>query len=415
MRILLISNLFPPEFIGGYELVAADVATRLQRDGHEVMVLTSLMIGETPEANWPFCVSRTLQCLKPTLDLVTTRDVQVRGNLANIGNMKVIANALRSFQPTVVFCFNLAGLGPYGVLKLLDALNINPVLYLGDNVFDNGFLDQTEWTSFLRFIDFPRVMSNVALLPVSNRVLKEVGDYLSLELAAKMMVPGWVDEAVPLQVSERALGTPESPIRYIFSSRIAPHKGTEIVLDAVSLLKQRGDRHFVVDLYGPGEVASLMQRVHFLGLQDIIRYRGVMPKETMLQLYGTYDALLFPTWEREPFGFVAAEAAYNGCIPIMTRTCGAAEWFLDGVNSIKIEREPDALAAAMQRFHLMSLDDRRKMEQQTKRAGQIMFGFSRWSRKICSVLEAAQQPSRTGEIANIMNALTLQFKLFFRM
>ena len=41
MRILLINNIFPPGFLGGYELGALDVARGLQKCGHEVLVLTS--------------------------------------------------------------------------------------------------------------------------------------------------------------------------------------------------------------------------------------------------------------------------------------------------------------------------------------------------------------------------------------
>lgn len=41
MKILFISNLYPPYYIGGYELACKDVAEELQRRGHEVYVLTS--------------------------------------------------------------------------------------------------------------------------------------------------------------------------------------------------------------------------------------------------------------------------------------------------------------------------------------------------------------------------------------
>src|SRR5881227_3358129 len=41
MRILLLSNLYPPHILGGAEVVAGDVATGLERLGHEVFVLTS--------------------------------------------------------------------------------------------------------------------------------------------------------------------------------------------------------------------------------------------------------------------------------------------------------------------------------------------------------------------------------------
>ena len=41
MKVLLLSNVFPPGFIGGYELGALEIANHLTTSGHEVNVLTS--------------------------------------------------------------------------------------------------------------------------------------------------------------------------------------------------------------------------------------------------------------------------------------------------------------------------------------------------------------------------------------
>ena len=41
VRILVISNLYLPYHIGGYELVCADVVDALRERGHELRVLTS--------------------------------------------------------------------------------------------------------------------------------------------------------------------------------------------------------------------------------------------------------------------------------------------------------------------------------------------------------------------------------------
>ena len=41
MRILIVSNLYPPHYEGGYEVRCAQVAEALTRAGHDVCVLTS--------------------------------------------------------------------------------------------------------------------------------------------------------------------------------------------------------------------------------------------------------------------------------------------------------------------------------------------------------------------------------------
>ena len=41
MKILIVSNLYPPHHQGGYELRCAQVTAYLQRQGHDVRVVTS--------------------------------------------------------------------------------------------------------------------------------------------------------------------------------------------------------------------------------------------------------------------------------------------------------------------------------------------------------------------------------------
>ena len=51
MRILVISNFYPPHHIGGYELGCRDVVGELRARGHDVRVLTSTYGVTGREAN----------------------------------------------------------------------------------------------------------------------------------------------------------------------------------------------------------------------------------------------------------------------------------------------------------------------------------------------------------------------------
>ena len=41
MKILIVTNLYPPHYLGGYEVYCTQVAEALQRAGYQVRVLTS--------------------------------------------------------------------------------------------------------------------------------------------------------------------------------------------------------------------------------------------------------------------------------------------------------------------------------------------------------------------------------------
>ena len=71
-------------------------------------------------------------------------------------------------------------------------------------------------------------------------------------------------------------------------------------------------------MFGEGETASSLQQIAAYSLGEHMRYCGRLPKEEVTRRFADYDALLFPTWEREAFGFVVSEAAAAGCIPVMT-------------------------------------------------------------------------------------------------
>ena len=60
----------------------------------------------------------------------------------------------------------------------------------------------------------------------------------------------------------------------------------------------------------------------------------------MLAALPNYDGLLFPTWEREPFGFVTLEAAANGVTPVITSGIGASEVLVNNVHALHTERSP---------------------------------------------------------------------------
>src|SRR5438552_16762715 len=51
MRILVVSNLYPPDVLGGYELLCAGAAERWARQGHHVTVLTRTGSGSGSAPN----------------------------------------------------------------------------------------------------------------------------------------------------------------------------------------------------------------------------------------------------------------------------------------------------------------------------------------------------------------------------
>jgi glycosyltransferase involved in cell wall biosynthesis len=196
---------------------------------------------------------------------------------------------------------------------------------------------------------------------------------------------------------------------------VAPHKGVDLVADAAEELVRRGECAFSIDVYGAGQVAPFLQRVQSKGLGGYIQYLGCQPKARMLALFPQYDALLFPTWAREPFGFTVSEAAGAGCFSIMTAGIGAGEWFVDNMDCVKITRTVQELTAAMQRTLHMPAKERLRMRAAALRTARRYLTFDRWLpviENLCEELRGKKEPGAVNRSRSTQSAFLFLCQLW---
>ena len=401
MRLLLISNLFAPENIGGYELVAHELAERLTAAGHDVAVATSPLVNHSGEAaETTVTVHRVLSYTGLSADRLHPGDEAFRSGIIQLSNIAALRVLIDTFQPDQILLCNISGLGALGIVTFLHDVGFSPAIYLGDNVFDHACGDTGLRDSFFRLFGASKALRALRPLAVSQTVVDEIELGLGISLASPLFVPGWVpDSLTPLQPRPA-----EGPHRFVYSSRLASHKGLWILLDAAKHLLACGDDAFQIDVYGAGQVPEFIQRVHAEGLDAHIRYGGMLRRGAMIEAFRDYDALLFPTWQREPLGLVPFEAAAQGCIPIMTAQIGAAEWFT-ATDCIKIDRSPTSLAGAMQSLMAMPLEECERLRQTTAANVRRRFGAGRWINLIDQSLSQLPPRRRTVTAQRVQNAM----------
>lgn len=375
MKILVISNVFPPGFIGGYELGAKDVVEGLARFGHVVKVLTSNYFLDDEVELPALDVSRAMVCSSISHDYHSKKSSEYEYH--NGHNLRLLGSTVRTFKPDVVLLFNIHGLAPMSLLRYLQAIEMPTILYLMDNVFQgldvSGKAHIRYEKTFGPFAFGPQTQ----VIAMSKNVSREVETNLALTLHNVTYIPGWVDF---VNYNGRTAPPSEdgSTIRFVFCSRVAAHKGIDLLVDATERLVKGGINNFVVDVYGDGQVPALIHSIRTKNLQNIVRYRGSIAKHEVLGMLSGYDALIFPTWEREAFGFIASESAAAGCVPILTAGIGASEWFLDGYDCLKISRDVEALTGAMKVILFSSSEGMQKLKNATTSTAQRSFSFSKW-------------------------------------
>ncbi|MCA1685366.1 MAG: glycosyltransferase, partial [Planctomycetia bacterium] len=138
MKVLVLSNLYPPDTVGGYELGCRQVVDALRGRGHDVRVLTTA--PRTPVETPPH-VLRTLK-LTDMWDYysdahstpVALRLKESEAFQVNAYNVHALLATLREFEPDVVYLWMLVGVGGLGLIGCLQHLRVPWVWHLMDDV-----------------------------------------------------------------------------------------------------------------------------------------------------------------------------------------------------------------------------------------------------------------------------------------
>lgn len=353
MRILVITNLFPPEFLGGYELGCAQMADCLRSRGHEVLVVTSVSPGEDGEQ-----VERVLE-LPPIynpdrMNVIGPdmhRSLQVTASAVNPANVRALATIITRLRPDVVYLWNIHGLGGIGILHLLSQQGLAWVWHIMDSIplqMSRFAVSGSQIASELSEI-FPG-----RYIACSSHILGEI-ESGGVNLGNKVaVIPNWT-HGQPLP--RRREFFKRGHLRMMSACGIlSEEKGTHIAIETASRLRDDGYSNFTIDLYGRIVGSRFRAMVHEHDVAPFVRLMGSRPHAEILELYSDYDVFIFPTWDREPAAFAPLEAASAGCVPLFSAGCGNAEWMIDGVDCIKAPRDAISFAIAVERILCGDLD-----------------------------------------------------------
>ena len=304
MRILVLSNLYPPDYIGGYELCCRQVVDGLLARGHDVRVLAAAPRAPCPPADHVQRSFRLSNCYDAYCLLrsrrVTRRMWEAAGNLVDAHNVQVLIDALKEFEPDVAYLWNLSGVGGLGLVGCLHHLQFPWVWYLGDCV-PRMLCSLDKETLPVVAEEFSRQIRGY-YMPVSHRVVQEI-EAAGVRLQGTIdAMPNWILGEQP--APRERYYTPGDDLRIVSAGQMGRHKGVDLLVEAAALLKQRGYDNFSIDLFGKVTDPTVSPLPRQFGVEDRVHFRGSCPQEDLVRRYARheYDLFAFPTWEREPFG-----------------------------------------------------------------------------------------------------------------
>lgn len=328
MRLAVVTNLYPPHVLGGYEVLTHDVVLRLRLRGHRVNVLTSQGPGDEDGQ-----VSRTLR-LARGFSQEPRRD-RGRHLLAACWNGPA-THAFHArygpFDAALVMSLRRLGVEPLRVLQhsgvpLVLTVNddwpaaFGPRMGQGWRSRLSRLADRAPWARHnFRGVDTGRVVY------LSDSIRREV-------LAAVPSFPRGVVQAqgVDVDLFERRPFRPiVPPVALLFVGRLHPTKAPDVAIDALAEVRKQGiDAELtlagapVTEDYGRELRAHASNR----GVADRIHWLGHVDRKHLPRIYQAADIMVFLNRWPEPQGLTYMEAMACG-IPVVAHPRGGARELL---------------------------------------------------------------------------------------
>ncbi len=331
MKILVVTNLYPPHHIGGYELGCRDVVEKLRARGHAVRVLTGDFQNgkiETPPGENE--VARTLQFNVTSAAPPHDKRAEAR---------KLVA-AMNAFSPDVVYFWNLAGLSAW-LPFAAHWHGARLAFFLSDTNFISWRIGAwlagpAEKNPLVRAL-FGQTFLVRGWPVVQNRACHCCSDFIrqtaeknGIAFAPRhSAVAHWGIELENFPATPR----PRWPVKkLLYVGQMIPQKGVHTAIAALGLLaKEKDFSGLTLTLVGSGLQPDYKKKLRALpaqlGIADRINFLGNVPRADLPRIYAEHDILVFPSEWDEPFAITPLEAIHCGLAVVGTTTGGSGELF----------------------------------------------------------------------------------------
>jgi len=365
-RILIITNLYPPHYLGGYELGCRDVVEALRKKGNEVRVLTSVFRRDDT-ADVKEDVDRVLRWEPSPVGMPSLLTLCCRYR----NDLRALRTVRREFSPDGILVFNTWGLWQ----GILDEIQRWPAVCCTHLVSDYALersLAIDPWLQFWR--SQPQNTGKRVLKKWLEAVLR----WLGLPVPCSGVFPSriFTSQFVQNYHVDRGLGGAQNHVihwgidldefpvglsktyqgRLLYSGQLREEKGVHTLVEAIGLLPKDLRDSLQVTLAGGTQdidfLNRLTARVDALGLTETIRFTGHISREELSGLYATHNVLMFCSEWDEPFSIALLEGMASGLTVIGTTTGGSRELLDDGVNARTYQAgDPVALAEVIRDVH----------------------------------------------------------------
>jgi glycosyltransferase involved in cell wall biosynthesis len=356
MRILIVSTLYPPVAVGGYEVECSGVVERL-RERHDVLVLSSdqdaASVAERAD------VRRELPLLTP----------DARGALrAPAASVRAVAAARRAlaWRPDLVYSWNGSSI-PHAALRVLADSGVPVAFRICEHWFGGIFVEDQFMRELLPASRPPerapwavgcRAINRLPSLRLDPRAPVRTAISWNSEAIRRMVavqpfiepVLERVGHSVPRHgdVFAAVVRDPAPEPEVMFIGRVTPYKGLEVAIEALALLAREHGIAARLIVAGPEESehgAQMRRLAERLGVAAQIDWLGSVAPQRIAAGLARAHALIVPSVWDEPFPLVTIEAALARVPVVASDVGGIGEGMREEEHALLFGRG-DARAAA---------------------------------------------------------------------
>ncbi|MSP11791.1 MAG: glycosyltransferase family 1 protein [Chloroflexi bacterium] len=366
LRLLFISEGYPPTSQGGYEQLCQEVNHNLMDRGHQTHVLTGTDTGPSEPH-----ITRDLFLEVDERRGSTLRQFWQNRLEREEHNIHLVNKTIARFQPDLLYIWSARNL-PRRLLWHVENLDLPVVYYLAGywptlpDTF-TAYWQRRSYHPLKLLIKQPAAWLALRQLKtegkpfplrfswlqcVSHAVLDAIYRSPIRPMRARVIYNGIDLDTFSHQTSNASgLG---SPIRLLYAGRLTYDKGVYTIVEAMRILKA----HYAMPSYsltfvgdGPAYfISRLKTRVHAYDLEPGISFQPAVSREQIPALLRTHDVLLFPSRD-EAMPRMVQEAMACGLVVIGTTIGGTKELLKEGQTGLTFAVDDAAgLAAQISRL-----------------------------------------------------------------
>ena len=337
MRVVMLSNSFPPE-IGGIQEHVSNLAQTLARQGHQLKIVTvrrnkservrdtfaGLDVTRVPQLNLPRTL--TTQYLAITTALLIAMRLRGQADVVHYHTFwpdAFTAFVVNKFVPTIYTAHESR------FLLMAEQPRSRRWLKLALRPFQGILAPSTELREVTRQLG----------------VSSEKSAFIANAVDASKFRPGLNGETVRARY-----GVPMDHCLILCPRRLVPKNGLEFLIESLPSIR-RSSRAVSVLIAGDGpERERLEARVRELGLQDSVIFAGSQDNSELPEFYAAADIVAIPSL-KEATSIAGLEAMASACAVVATNVGGLPEIIEDGVSGLLVSpRNSEALAQAITRL-----------------------------------------------------------------